>query len=88
MSGFFHALRRGVGAASGSLGAGAYAAQGKNISCSHCGNGEFVEGAAQLNTAGMSFLNLDWANRSATTLACTGCGMVHWFLQKPERLQA
>ena len=87
MSGFLQSLRRGVKAASGAFGPGPYTAQGKAVSCSHCGNAEFAEGSAQLNTAGMSFLNLDWANKSATTLACTRCGMVHWFLIKPERME-
>ncbi|MBX3173970.1 MAG: hypothetical protein KF709_06125 [Gemmatimonadaceae bacterium] len=54
------------------------------VRCAHCGGEHFVEGRAQLNTAGMSFLNLDWANRSAATLACVGCGRVEWFLADPE----
>lgn len=85
MSGFLQAFKRGVKAASGPSGPGPYTAQGKAVSCSHCGIAEFAEGSAQLNTAGMSFLNLDWANKSATTLACSQCGLVHWFLEKPER---
>ena len=88
MSRFFRALKRGATAASDSIRPGPYAASGKGVSCSHCGNTEFAQGSAQLNTAGMSFLNLDWANRSATTLACTRCGLVHWFVEKPERLQS
>jgi hypothetical protein len=32
----------------------------------------------------MTFLNLDWANRSAATLTCTACGRIEWFLADPE----
>lgn len=67
-------------------GPGLYAADDKAISCPHCGRDEFAEGSAQMNTAGMTFFNLDWANKSATTLACTRCGRVQWFVKKPERL--
>jgi len=32
----------------------------------------------------MSFLNLDWANRSAATLAGVACRRIEWFLPDPE----
>ncbi|MEI6739554.1 MAG: hypothetical protein WCK74_04500 [Gemmatimonadaceae bacterium] len=54
------------------------------VTCKHCQHDRFVEGRAQLNTAGMTFLNLDWANRSAATLTCTACGRIDWFLSDPE----
>lgn len=57
---------------------------GLPVRCTHCRGELFVEGRAQLNTAGLSFLNLDWANRSAATLACVTCGRVEWFLADPE----
>jgi hypothetical protein len=41
---------------------------------------------AQLNTAGLSFFNLDWANRSAATLTCAMCGRIEWFLADPEEV--
>jgi hypothetical protein len=47
---------------------------------------ELDHGPAQLNTAGMTLLNLDWANRSATILACERCGRIEWFLQPPDRI--
>ena len=37
-----------------------------------------------LGAFGLTFLNLDWANRSAATLACVGCGRLEWFLADPE----
>ena len=61
-----------------------YSVAGKVVLCQHCAADRFVEGRALLNTAGMSFLNLDWANRSAATLTCTTCGHIEWFLADPE----
>ncbi|EHF02941.1 hypothetical protein HMPREF1008_00586 [Olsenella sp. oral taxon 809 str. F0356] len=52
---------------------------GKAVVCPHCGGTRFLEGKAQLNTAGMSFLNLDWLNRSVTVLECAHCGRIQWF---------
>lgn len=63
-----------------------YSVAGKIVKCPHCGEDDFESGSAQLNTAGMTFLNLDWANRSAHTLTCVNCSRVEWFLQKPERV--
>jgi predicted nucleic-acid-binding Zn-ribbon protein len=57
---------------------------GKPVRCPHCGGEHFIEGRAQLNTAGLTFVGLDWANRSAATLACTECGRIEWFLADPE----
>ena len=62
-----------------------YFAGGKQILCDHCGSDQFGEGRAQLNTAGMTLLGMDWANQSATTLTCNVCGRIHWFATNPER---
>jgi len=69
-----------------SFGPGRYSAGGFEIECSHCKNRVFKEGSAQLNTAGMSFLNLDWLNKSAIVLICTRCGLIQWFNDPPDRL--
>jgi predicted nucleic-acid-binding Zn-ribbon protein len=83
---FFKAVKAG-GKAMGEYPAGErYQVAGKAVSCGHCGGDRFVEGRAQLNTAGLSFLNLDWANRSAATLTCTSCGRIEWFLADPEEV--
>lgn len=86
MAKLFSAVRRGLKAAAQSFSPGPYRAQGRQIMCPHCGHGEFAEGSAQLNTAGMTFLNLDWANKSATTLACMNCGLIQWFVKPVERI--
>jgi uncharacterized protein len=65
-----------------------YQLQGKVVTCPHCQNDQFDEGSALLNTAGMTFIHLDWANRSATILACKRCGQIQWFLQQPEKVSS
>jgi hypothetical protein len=35
----------------------------------------------------MTFLRLEWANRSATTLTCTQCSHIAWFLEHPEEVE-
>ena len=68
------------------MGGSRYALVDRTVQCSHCGGEEFTEGSAQLNTAGMTFIGLDWVNESATTLVCNACGKIAWFLQKPDKL--
>ncbi len=84
MSKFFTALARGVQAMGAAPAGERYSVAGKPVACAHCGHDHFVEGRALLNTAGMTFMNLDWANRSAATLTCTNCGRIEWFLADPE----
>ena len=86
MSKLFKALKRGTKAVTKAMGPGEYEAGGKRISCPHCNSTEFAEGRAQLNTAGMSFLNLDWANKSITTLTCTKCGCLQWYANPPQKV--
>jgi hypothetical protein len=64
---------------------GQFSAGGKPVACPHCGTDRFAEGKAMLNTAGMTFVGLDSANESVTTLACDQCGLIQWFLKPPRR---
>lgn len=57
---------------------------GKDLRCQFCGYDGFLERRAQLNTALLSFLDLDWTNKSATVFACTRCGFLHWFLPSAQ----
>ena len=57
-----------------------YMIAGRELVCPHCGNRRFEQGEAQLNTAGLTMLGLDWANRSATIFECTACGRIEWFV--------
>lgn len=86
MASFAERLKRGLRAAASAWGPGSYEVEGKKVVCPHCGKGEFAEGSAQLNTAGMSFIGLDWANKSAHTLMCSECGRIEWFGQRPDRM--
>jgi hypothetical protein len=86
MGRFFAAVKRRVEAMGETPVGERYVVGGKAVSCGHCTGDRFVEGRAQLNTAGLSFLNLDWANRSAATLTCTSCGRIEWFLADPEEV--
>lgn len=86
MGRFFTAAKRGFQAMGEAPTGERYEVAGKRVNCPHCGHDHFIEGRAQLNTSGMTFLNLDWANRSAATLACTSCGRIEWFLSDPEEV--
>lgn len=64
-----------------------YEKLGKPVLCSHCQHDQFTQREAQLNTAGMTFFGLDWANRSATVLVCKQCSHLEWFLDAPKAIQ-
>ncbi|GGK96101.1 hypothetical protein Ppa06_64230 [Planomonospora parontospora subsp. parontospora] len=52
---------------------------GGNLSCDTCQSELFEHHRWKLQTTGMSFMNLDWANRDATCFVCTTCRRIHWF---------
>jgi len=49
------------------------------LTCPVCGGDQFWQRETQLNTVGMSFMNLDWANKSALNYVCDDCGYMFWF---------
>lgn len=53
---------------------------GRDLRCHHCGHGHFRGRRAKLSSSLSTFLDLEWLDPSATILACTRCGYVHWFL--------
>lgn len=57
----------------------AYAIAERQIVCPHCGCDRFWKRPAQLNTAGASFLNIDFANKTAYAYICVECGRIEWF---------
>jgi len=61
-----------------------YTVGDRPVRCPHCSGEDFSIGEAQLNSKGMEFFNLGWANASAATLACGECGNIQWFTKKPE----
>lgn len=84
MANFFASLANGIQSMGDTPEGERYTVADIPVTCAHCKHDHFVEGRAQLNTAGMTFFNLDWANRSAATLTCTACGRMEWFLSDPE----
>jgi hypothetical protein len=81
---FFTAVKRGFQAMGEAPEGERFTVAGTPVRCAHCGHDRFIEGRALLNTAGLTFLNLDWANRTAATLACTNCGRIEWFVTDPD----
>jgi DNA-directed RNA polymerase subunit RPC12/RpoP len=57
-----------------------FTVSGKPLHCQHCSHRLFFQQQAQLNTAFLSLINLDWLNRSADIYVCERCGFLHWFL--------
>jgi predicted nucleic-acid-binding Zn-ribbon protein len=50
------------------------------LSCLVCGGLMFASREIKMTTTGMTFLDLDWLNRSAEGAICLRCGFVHTFL--------
>ena len=86
MSRFFDAVKARVQGAVGAVRPGRFVSGGRAITCSHCAEPMFVKREAQLNTAGMTLLDLDWMNGSGTALVCTNCGLIQWFAKEPTRI--
>lgn len=87
MSNFLDAVKAGVRGAMSYTGPARFQAAGIAVVCTHCRGEEFERREAQLNTAGMTFLDLDWMNRSGTALVCTNCGLIQWFGKTPDRVE-
>ena len=86
MSTFWKALKRGVKATASEFQPGQFELEGIKVKCLHCDHDEFAKSSAQLNSRGLTFVGLDWADKSASTLACTKCGRIQWFLKTPQRV--
>ncbi|WP_067143344.1 hypothetical protein [Microtetraspora malaysiensis] len=44
-----------------------------------CDGALFEQHRWKLQTTGMTFMNLDWANRDAACFVCVACRRIHWF---------
>lgn len=84
--GLFSKLKKGFKEAGKNLGEGQFAVGGKKVGCPICDGQVFDRSSAQLNTSVATFLNFDWANKTADNLVCLNCGYVLWFVKKPERI--
>lgn len=56
------------------------------IRCSFCQGDVFRDREVKLNSSGAEFMNLGWANESATGLICWNCGYVLLFANKSLKL--
>lgn len=64
-----------------------YEMNGKKITCPHCGNERFNQlPNILLNTPGITFFGLDWANKTASLLICVNCSRMEWFFNSPIML--
>lgn len=52
---------------------------GRQLICPVCGGLKFFHRTTLLNTAGMTFMKLDWANAEADNYYCAECGYMFWF---------
>jgi len=52
---------------------------GKKLVCPICEHTHFITRKSLLNTRGLTFFNLDWANKSAMNYICDHCGYIFWF---------
>ena len=57
-----------------------YKIQGKKLVCPVCQSTKFWTRETLMNTSGMTFFGVEWANRKATNFVCDKCGYVYWFL--------
>jgi hypothetical protein len=55
--------------------------RGRRLVCLVCGADTFARREIKLNTTGMSFFGLDWANKSGDGAICRTCGFIHTFLE-------
>jgi len=53
---------------------------GQVFRCLVCQGGLFTSRNIKLNTTGMEFFDLAWANKSSLGVICSNCGYVHEFL--------
>jgi hypothetical protein len=63
-----------------------FEAGGTRILCAHCSSDLFEPRQVLLNTRGLTFMRLDWLNRSATALVCAKCGRIQFFAVPPAAL--
>lgn len=53
--------------------------KGRATRCPLCGHEWFWERKVLLNSRGMTFFGLDWANRESRALVCDDCGHILFF---------
>ena len=56
------------------------------ITCQVCGSDVFRERDVLLNSVGLEFMKMAWADETATGLICRRCGFVHLFVNRDLKL--
>ena len=62
-------------------------ANGASLGCLVCSGSEFAKRTIKLNTGGMTFFGLDWANVTSQGLACLECGHLMEFARDTVTLR-
>lgn len=57
------------------------------VRCGQCGHTLLIEHSAQLHSAGLTFLNLEWLGTVTTVLECASCSHLEWFVRRPAHVQ-
>jgi hypothetical protein len=55
---------------------------GHELHCPICAHDEFWKRHTLMNTPGLTFLGVEWANRQAENYVCDSCGYILWFLRE------
>jgi predicted nucleic-acid-binding Zn-ribbon protein len=57
-----------------------YQIKGHTLECPVCKNNTFWTRKTLMNTKGMTFFKVEWANKEADNYVCDNCGYVSWFI--------
>jgi hypothetical protein len=79
------ALKAGVKGFADAFEPARYRAGGLQVRCAHCKGELFREHEALLNTTATTFMNVDWLDKTGTALLCENCGLIQWYVRKPDR---
>lgn len=55
------------------------------LACQVCAGLLFARREIKMTTTGMTFLDLDWANKSGDGAICVRCGFVHTFMARAHQ---
>jgi DNA-directed RNA polymerase subunit RPC12/RpoP len=55
---------------------------GHELHCPVCQHNEFWKRRTLMNTPGLTFLGMEWANKEADNYVCDSCGHVLWFMRE------
>ena len=55
------------------------------LACQVCAGLMFARREIKMTTTGMTFFDLDWANKSGDGVICVRCGFVHTFMARAHQ---